>query len=63
MGKYSENRVSTGDRNLDCLIQGGFPRGSLILLVGNPGVGKTVFGANFIVGVLGISVRRVYTSL
>ena len=27
---------------------GGFQRGSLILLVGEPGVGKTVFCANFI---------------
>jgi len=41
-------RTPTGDQNLDCLIQGGFPKGSLILLAGNPGVGKTVFGANFI---------------
>jgi len=64
MSKCSENRVSTGDRNLDCLIQGGFPRGSLILLAGNPGVGKTVFGANFICkGVRDFGETGVYVSL
>ncbi len=30
------------------MIEGGFPKGSLILLAGNPGTGKTVFGVSFI---------------
>ncbi len=44
----SENRVSTGIDGLDPLIEGGFPRGSLVLLAGNPGTGKTIFGMQFL---------------
>jgi len=44
----SENRVPTGIDGLDPLIEGGFPRGSLVLLAGNPGTGKTVFGMQFL---------------
>jgi len=41
-------RVPSGVDGLDPLIEGGFPRGSLILLVGNPGTGKTIFGSRFL---------------
>jgi len=41
-------RVSTGIEGLDPLIEGGFPKGSLILLAGAPGTGKTVFGFKFL---------------
>jgi len=44
----SENRVSTGIDGLDSLIEGGFPRGSLVLLAGSPGTGKTVFSMQFL---------------
>lgn len=44
----SENRVPSGIDGLDSLIDGGFPEGSLILLAGNPGTGKTVFGMQFL---------------
>jgi len=44
----SENRVPSGINGLDSLIDGGFPEGSLILLAGNPGTGKTVFGMQFL---------------
>jgi circadian clock protein KaiC len=44
----SERRVSTGVEGLDRVIEGGFPRGSLILIAGNPGTGKTVFSARFL---------------
>ena len=43
-----EDRVPTGIDGLDSLIEGGFPRGSLILLAGNPGTGKTVFSMQFL---------------
>jgi len=33
---------------LDAVIEGGFPRGSLILVAGNPGTGKTIFSAQFL---------------
>jgi len=36
-------RIGTGIANLDKLIQGGIPRASIVLLVGAPGTGKTVF--------------------
>lgn len=41
-------RISTGIPNLDSAIEGGFPEGSLILLAGTPGTGKTVFGMKFL---------------
>jgi KaiC/GvpD/RAD55 family RecA-like ATPase len=42
-------RVATGSEALDALLDGGFPEGSVILLAGNPGVGKTVFSTSFLV--------------
>jgi KaiC/GvpD/RAD55 family RecA-like ATPase len=44
----SENRVPSCINGLDPLIDGGFPKGSLILLAGNPGTGKTMFGMQFL---------------
>nr|MDO8133396.1 gas vesicle protein GvpD [Candidatus Njordarchaeum guaymaensis] len=44
----SLGRVQTGTDALDEITEGGFPRGSLIILAGNPGSGKTVFAANFL---------------
>jgi len=41
-------RVSTGIEGLDEVLQGGFPKGSMILLGGNPGTGKTIFSAEFL---------------
>lgn len=43
-----QDRLSTGIDGLDGLIGGGFPRGSLVLLAGNPGSGKTIFAAHFL---------------
>ncbi|MEM1990409.1 MAG: ATPase domain-containing protein, partial [Candidatus Bathyarchaeia archaeon] len=37
------SRVPTGISGLDAVIGGGFPRGGLIVLAGNPGTGKTMF--------------------
>lgn len=36
------NRVSTGVPALDHLLQGGYPEGATILIVGRPGSGKTI---------------------
>src|ERR1700722_19513337 len=52
-GKFVEKenviqRVSTGNSKLDSFLSGGFPRGSLILISGNPGTGKTIFTASFL---------------
>ncbi|MEM2843318.1 MAG: ATPase domain-containing protein [Candidatus Bathyarchaeia archaeon] len=41
-------RVKTGVEELDNVIEGGFPKGSLIILFGELGTGKTVFSAQFL---------------
>lgn len=41
-------RVPTGITGLDDLVEGGFPRGSRILVCGGPGVGKTIFCLQFL---------------
>jgi len=41
-------RVKTGIQTLDKLIEGGFPRGSLIILAGSPGSGKTIAASQFL---------------
>ena len=41
-------RASTGIGELDNALEGGLPRGSTLLLVGNPGTGKTVFSTQFL---------------
>lgn len=47
-GEILIERVKTGIKGFDELVQGGFPRGSTILLTGTPGTGKTIFGLEFI---------------
>jgi circadian clock protein KaiC len=42
------DRVASGIGGLDELIEGGFPKGNLILLSGPPGSGKTIFGFQFL---------------
>ncbi|MDH5376682.1 MAG: hypothetical protein OEW95_12875, partial [Candidatus Bathyarchaeota archaeon] len=41
-------RVPTGIDGLDTLIEGGFPRGDVILVAGGSGSGKTIFSTQFI---------------
>lgn len=41
-------RVSTGTKALDSMVEGGLPRGGLILISGGPGTGKTEFAAKFL---------------
>ncbi len=43
-----ENRVSTGVPGLDELLSGGIPKGSLTLLTGTCGTGKTLLALQFI---------------
>jgi len=41
-------RIPTGIPGLDKLIEGGFPRGDVILLAGGAGTGKTIFSSQFV---------------
>ena len=41
-------RIKTNIPGLDDLMQGGFPKGSNIVLTGSPGTGKTIFGMQFL---------------
>ncbi|WP_048191543.1 KaiC domain-containing protein [Pyrolobus fumarii] len=41
-------RLSTGVRGIDEMIQGGIPRGFFVAVVGEPGTGKTIFCIHFI---------------
>jgi circadian clock protein KaiC len=43
-------RVSSGNSEIDALLGGGLPRGSVTLLVGPTGTGKTSFGLHFLSG-------------
>jgi len=45
---HNLERVKTGISTLDEILLGGFPRGSIILVAGGPGTGKTIFAAQFI---------------
>jgi len=56
-------RVSTGIADLDYQIEGGFPKGSLILLAGNPGSGKTIFAGSFLhEGIARFNEKGIYAS-
>ena len=48
MIENNNENCPTGIPGFDELLQGGFPRGSTILLIGHPGAGKTTFAAKFI---------------
>ena len=48
MTKVVSERASTGVSELDEVLGGGLPRGSLILLAGNAGSGKTILATQFL---------------
>ena len=57
------DRVPTGIVGLDDLIEGGFPRSSLVLLAGSPGSGKTIASAHYIYhGAKNLDENGVYVS-
>jgi len=61
--KKLDDRVPTGIEGLDDLIEGGFPRGSLILLAGSPGSGKTIASAQYLYhGVTKLKEKGIYVS-
>lgn len=44
----SISTIPTGIEGLDELISGGFPKGRVILVIGGPGAGKTIFASQFL---------------
>ncbi len=47
--KITVNRIKTGIKGLDELVEGGLPEKSVILVTGSTGTGKTIFALNFLV--------------
>ena len=43
-----EERTQTGIRGLDENLEGGFPRGGMVMIAGNPGTGKTMLCGEFL---------------
>jgi len=56
-------RVKTGIPGFDELIEGGIPKGFNILLVGQPGTGKTIFGLQYLVNGAMNGENGIYVSL
>ncbi|NJE86088.1 ATPase [Thermococcus sp. CX2] len=48
IGKYEIERVKSGIPGFDDLIQGGFPKGTTVLVTGPTGSGKTTFAVQFV---------------
>ncbi|MHA1799850.1 MAG: RAD55 family ATPase [Candidatus Helarchaeota archaeon] len=46
--QLDENRIKSGIQGLDDIIEGGFLNPSIILLMGEPGSGKTIFSLNYL---------------
>ncbi len=65
MGLYGNNsieRLSTGIRDFDRLIQGGIPRGFFVAVVGEPGTGKTIFCQHFIAEGIRVGDKNIYVT-
>jgi circadian clock protein KaiC len=62
--KTNERQVPTGIEGFDDFVEGGFPRGSMILLAGGAGSGKTIFAAQYLYnGMSKFNESGVYMSL
>ncbi len=55
-------RIPTGIKEFDKLIQGGIPKGFTIAVVGEPGTGKTVFCIHFIGNGLQLGDKGIYVT-
>lgn len=56
-------KVSTGVKGLDEMLDGGFPKGRVILLCGGPGTGKTIFSLQFLASAAEKGKPGVYVTL
>jgi circadian clock protein KaiC len=55
-------RISTGIPGLDSLIEGGIPRGFIVLVAGNPGTGKTILTSHLLYDGLNAGESAIYVS-
>jgi len=55
-------RLGTGVPGFDQLIGGGIPRGFFVAVVGEPGVGKTVFSIHFIAEGIRVGDKNIYVT-
>jgi circadian clock protein KaiC len=58
----TSDRLSTGITEFDKLIEGGIPRGYMVLLAGTPGSGKTIFASQFLHQGLKVNEPGIYVS-
>lgn len=56
-------RVSCGIKEIDSMIEGGLPKGSIVGISGPPGIGKSLFGLQFILEGARKGEKSVYISL
>jgi KaiC/GvpD/RAD55 family RecA-like ATPase len=56
-------RCKTGIKGFDELIQGGLPKGRVVVVCGPPGSGKTLFGIQFLVSGADMGEKGVFVSL
>jgi KaiC/GvpD/RAD55 family RecA-like ATPase len=57
------DRILTGIKGLDEILNGGLPKGRTILVVGSPGSGKTTFAMQFLLGAVKSGETSLYVSL
>lgn len=56
-------KVSSGIAGLDAMLEGGLPRGHVVLVTGLPGTGKTCFALQFLSAGLAKGEKAIYLSL
>jgi KaiC/GvpD/RAD55 family RecA-like ATPase len=59
----NEKRVSTGIPELDTLLDGGFRRGKIYLVLGEPGTGKTIFALQYLYRALQEGDKALYVAI
>ncbi len=56
-------RVATGIAGLDAMLEGGIPKGHVVLVTGLPGTGKTCFALQFLASGIRAGEKGIYLSL
>lgn len=59
----ASGKVQTGLPGLDKLLDGGFPRGKVILVIGEPGTGKSILASQFLLWGLKTEERSVFIGM